>query len=428
MTPRDVSLEAEQAVLGAILSDPDSLAEVGDLFRPELFTGHHREVAVELKALAAENLPSDPVLVAQRLEARKAGVPLDLPLVLFRAVGSTANVRRYTEVLESLWAKREARRVMADALRSDRDESGEEFVGRIAEALSAIETRRGTPMRRLAQILFGRLERIEKYQAHPELVPDRWPTGFAGLDAAIGGFFPGQMVTVASRPGVGKTSFVSAIADNLGMRQVPVGWFMLEDYADAVADRAIMRRARIPSTLMRDGARWDRNLWTRASEVLEQRCDWPIFIDDTHGRTIHDITGAMRRAHREHGIRVFILDNLAEVVIDRQDRSEERLDRALGRIAKQYRDAAHALGAAAILVVHLNREIEKRAGSPPRLSDIKNSGEIEDASHVVAMLSRQPEAEELVIDLTKNRQGPPGAQVVLRWDGQFMAVREQEAA
>jgi replicative DNA helicase len=421
---RDTSLEAEQAVLGAIMADPAALAEVGDLFRPELFTGPHAEIAAEIRTLAMDGKPADPVLLAQRLKGRVQ------PSTLFelqRAVGTTSGIRHYAEVLESLWARREARRIMAEALRSDRDESGEEFVGRIAEGLSAIETRRGKPARRLAEILMKRLERIEACQQDPSLVPDVWPTGFASLDALVGGFRPGHLFTFAARPGVGKTSILSAISDHLGSRGVPVGIFQLEDYADSVADRSLMRRARIPSTLMRDGARWDKGIWSRASAVVESRCDWPVFIDDTHGRTIHDIAGAMRRMHREHGIKVFMLDNLAEVVIDRQERSEERLDRALGRIAKQFRDTANALGAAPVLVVHLNRKIEERNGGQPRLSDLKNSGEIEDASHVVAMLSRVPESPEITIDIAKNRNGP-GGEVVLRWDGQFMSVCEREAA
>lgn len=427
MTP-DVSLDAEQAVLGALLSDPDALADLGEL-RAEWFTGPHREIAAELLALAGENLPSDPVLVAQRLEARKAGVPAQSVFDLYRSVGTAGNLRHYSGVLQSLWAKREAKRVILEALRAERDESGAEFVGRVAEALSAIECRNPGQAKRLASVLFERLSRIEACQKNPDLVPDVWPTGFGMLDSLVGGFRPGHLFTFAARPGVGKTSILSAIADHLGMRQIPVGIFQLEDYADSVADRALMRRARIPSTLMRDGAKWDSGMWARASAVVEARCDWPIYIDDTHGRDIHDLAGAMRRMHREHGIRVFMLDNLAEVAIDRKDRGEERLDRALGRIAKTYRDTAKALGAAPVLVVHMGRDSEKRADGTPRMSDIKNSGEIEDASHVVAMMTRQPESTELNIDVVKNRNGPGGA-VTLTWDGMFMAVRNvgQEAA
>lgn len=255
--------------------------------------------------------------------------------------------------------------------------------------------------------MFQRLERLEDYQKHPEKL-QVWRTGYAALDAMVGGFRPGHLFTLAARPGVGKSAFVVGIVENLALRGIPVGILQLEDYADSIADRSLMRLARIPSQLMRDGARWDQNLWGRASATLETVSDWPIFVDDQHGRTIHEITGAMRRMAREHGVKVFVLDNLAEVVIDRQDRSDERLDRALGRIAKQYRDTAAALGAAPLLVVHLNRDVDKRGDGRPRMSDLKNSGELEDASHVVAMLSRPPESDVLTVDLAKNRNGPPG--------------------
>jgi replicative DNA helicase len=414
----DASLEAEQAVLGAILSDPDALSSIE--FRAEWFTGPHLAVAQAIQSLAAERKPTDAITVAQR------GAPAELVLDLTRSIGTAGNLRHYTAILESLWARRSAKRVMLEALRSERDETGEEFVGRVAESLSAIETKSTSNARRLAEVLYGRLGRIERCQKDPTQIPDVWPTGFRGLDLLVGGFRPGHLFTLAALRGVGKTSIVSAIADNLGMRQVPVAIFQLEDYADSVADRAVMRRASIPSTLMRDGATWSKEMWARAAKVVESRCDWPIFIDDTHGRTIHDIAGAMRRMHREHGIKVFMLDNLAEVVVDRKDRADERLDVALGRITKQFRDTANALGAAPVLVVHLNRDADKRTDKP-KLSDIRNSSEIADAAHVVALVSRPPEGREVVIDVAKNRNGPTG-EVTLDWDAQFMAVREREAA
>jgi replicative DNA helicase len=177
---------------------------------------------------------------------------------------------------------------------------------------------------------------------------------------------------------------------------------------------------------MRDGAPWQKWQWTKAAQVVSERANWPIWVDDVHGRTIHDLVGSMRRMSREHGVKVFVLDNLSEVVVDGQDRGEERLDRALGRIAKTYRDAAHDLGAAPVLVVHLNRETTKRADGAPRLSDLKNSGEIEDASHVVALLSRDQGSDVLKVDVAKNRNGPVG-QVELRWAGDQMRVEGRAA-
>jgi replicative DNA helicase len=419
-----VDPQIEQSILGALLVEPQTLDDIADIFRPDLFgTPEHAEIAREILALVGEHKPPDPALVSQRLQARKADVPIGLPFELARAVGTVSGLRHYVETLESLWAKREAMRIAKDVLNCEIDLSGEEFVGRFAERLSAIESRRAVPARKLGELMFERLERRELIQRNPEMLATTvWPSGFSVLDALVGGFRPGNLFTIAARPGVGKTAVVSSVIDNLAARGTPVGVFQLEDYGDAMADRALMRRGRIPSTFMRDSAHWNPEMWRRAGDATHQFVGWPIYVDDRHGQTIHDIVGSMRRMSRQHGVKVFFLDNLSEVVLDRRDRGDERLDRALGRIAKTYRDAANALGAAPVLIVHLNRDIEKRDGKP-RLSDLKNSGEIEDASHVVAMLSRPADSTTLTVDVVKNRSGPPG-EVELFYAKEEMAVRE----
>lgn len=423
------SVEAEQAILGALLLDPACFDQVADLIRPELFaTAEHRAVAGEMLELLRAGKPPDAVLVTQRLQDRKAQVPAELVFGLERGVGVAGNVRHYVETLHELWAGREARRIAIELLRTEGPVRGPELLARFAEQLSAVETRRGLPARRLSEVMVQRLDRREDLQKHPEkLAATILPTGLQALDAITGGFRVGHLVTIAARPGIGKTALVSAISDNLAARGVPTGIFVLEDYADAFADRALARRARLGSHLMRDGASWDRGHWDRASAAVHEQVDRPVYLDDAHGRTIEDITGAMRRMAREHGIRCFILDNLAEVLVDGPDRGEERLDRALGRISKSYRDAANAVGAAAVLLVHLNRDLEKSGGRPPRLSDIKNSGELEDASHQVWLLSRPEGNTTLVVDVAKNRNGPTG-EVELAWSPTTMTVGNREAA
>lgn len=420
---------AEEAVLGTLLIAPEAFDSVADLLRPELFVKPgHREVAVELAALLSAGKPADPVLINRRLADRKADVAPGVVFGLARSVGIVGNVRAYVEALVDLWTKREARRIASDLLRSEADVRGAELVSDFARRLSAVETRSGRPARRLGEVMLERLERREEFQRHPEkLSREVWRTGFHAVDGMIGGLRPGHMVTIAARPGVGKTSFVSAMTDHLASAGVPVGIFQLEDYADSFADRAIMRRMGISSPMMRDGSNWEKWHWDKAAVAVHEKFEWPIFIDDAHQRTIGDIAGAMRRMVRENGVRVFVLDNLSEVVVDAQDRRDERLDRALGRIAKTYRDAAHAVGACPVLVVHLNRDLEKAAGRPPRMSDIKNSGELEDASHVVALLSREKDSDLMTVDIAKNRNGPTGA-VELAWEKTSMTVQNRSVA
>lgn len=425
----DANLEAEQAVLGGLLTDTEAWADIADVFRPELFSvPAHGYIAEELLALQSERKPADPILVQQRLDAKGllgSTVPHELPLALGRAIGSAANLRHYALLLESLWARREARKVAAEMIRCELDISGEEFVGRFAQRISAIETKHARPAQKLAQVAFRRLERRDAIQKNPAMI-QAWPSGFNQLDSITGGFQPGQLFTLAARQGVGKTAIMNSILKTLGQRGVPTGVFMLEDYAEALGDRTLMREGRIASPYMRDSMAWGRDTWDRASAAVNKIADWPIFIDDRHGQTIHEITGSMRRMVREHGVKVFFLDNLSEVAVDRDDRSDERHDQALGRIAKDYRDAARDLGAAPVLIVHLSRKTDARQGGRPLISDIKNSGEIEECSWVVALMARERDSTELNVHVDKNRNGPPG-EFSLFYDKDHMEVRNEEA-
>jgi replicative DNA helicase len=428
------NIEAEQAVIGALLIDEHAFDTVADLLRPELFgaVDAHRLVAEDILALRGQDKPADPVLIDQRLAGR---IPPGFTFALSRGFGTAGNVRHYVAVLQSLWLKRAAREIASAILNDAADMDGAEFVARYAEKLSAIETARGAAPRKLGEIVYSRMEELEREYKNPDVVPtDYFPTGFSKLDSMLGGgLHVGHLTTFAARPGVGKSALVSAMADNLAARGVPVGIFQLEDYGDSLANRAISRRAKIASVLMRDGRRWSPHHWQKINTWVAPTMDYPIWVDDAHGQTVHGITGAMRRMVREHGVKVFFLDNLAEVVVDGPERGEERHDRALGRIAKTYRDAAKAVGAVPVLLVHLNREVAKRKDAAPLLSDIKNSGEIEDASHVVALMWRPEDAQneagrpQIILDLGKNRDGPKG-RVCLDWLEDYMAVAEPRNA
>jgi replicative DNA helicase len=176
--------------------------------------------------------------------------------------------------------------------------------------------------------------------------------------------------------------------------------------------------------LLRDGRQWRTEHWDRIGLNVWPTIDWPIYVDDLHGRTISDITASMRRMAKEHGVRAFIYDNLSETVLEANSRGDQRLDRELGMVARAYRDAAHALDAVPVLLVHLNREIEKRPDPTPRLADLKNSGDIEDASHLIAFLSRNDkESDRIRVDVAKHRNGATG-HIFLQWTQQFMAVED----
>lgn len=424
----DIDPEAEASVLGALLVDSDAYDVIADIIRPELFgLAAHRFIAEAAIALHREHKPIDPVLIhgmlakAQRIPNE---VPVDLVYSLSKGLGTASNVRYYAETLRDLALRRAAKDIAHSVLASSPTESGVELLSRVAARISDLETRSGKPVEQLGATIIRRLEEIEAQYNTGAAPTGVMPTGFVALDNLIGGFHVGHLTTIAARPGVGKTAFVSALADRIAKRGPGVCIFQLEDYSDALANRAISRRGRIGSMMLRDGRQWRVEHWDRVNQFVSPDSELPIWVDDQHGRTIHDIAATMRRMTRQHGVKVFVLDNLSEVIIESSKRGEGRLDRELGIVARTFRDAANALGAVPVMLVHLNRESEKREG-PPRLSDLKNSGDIEDASHLVMMLHQEEEGQRIkfCIEIPKHRNGAKG-KVALNWIPNFMSVED----
>ena len=412
MTP-NTSVELERSVLASLLTDQDLFDEVADIIRPEMFAAAPAHVAVA------------PILISRRRSRQAVDAvlltrELGDPGILHEILGTDrGDVRAHTEALHELWLRRELGGLARDLQRQVGQDDPRALLDRYAARLGALELTRRRPSRLLGDVIADRIDLLER-QWKGEAVGEVFPTGISVLDSHIGGLRPGHLLTIAARPGVGKTAMVSTIADNAARSGFPVTIFQLEDYADSIADRAISRRACIPSPLLRDGRRWRDEHWKRATPLLGAEAQLPIRVDDAHGRTMLDIAAAMRRDARDHGTKVFVLDNLAEVVLGGAKGFESRLDRELGVVARQFRDAAQAVGAAPVLCVHLNRELERRNPPVPQLSDLKNSGDVEDASHVVAMLYRTAPTE-LAVNLAKNRNGPTG-RLLLHWDPDFMSV------
>jgi replicative DNA helicase len=421
----EIPVEAEQALLGVLLTEPSSWDQVSDVVRdPHFGVEAHRRLAGVLIDLLLSRKAVDPLLVQAECERRQVHVPGDLALRLGAAVGTSAHLREYALLVRSAWVRRSVKEVAARIAADDSPRSGEELAAELARQATLLETARSRPAVRLDELLLARAEWYEAQalaarQGRP--VPSRRiPTGFARLDALLGGFGVGHLTLVAGRPSAGKTAFESALADNLAAHGNPTYIFQLEDFGESLADRAISRRARITTPALRDASVWDARAWERVMEATARSL--PIWVDDEHQLTPLDIAGKMRRAKREHGIRVFMLDVLAELDVEAGNGGgrEERFDRLLGKGVRFLRDTARDLDAGLVIFHHLNREIERRSDPTPRLSDLKNSGDLEDAAHVVLFLSR-PEKGGMTLDLAKNRDGPTG-RVSLGWLEDYSAV------
>jgi replicative DNA helicase len=416
----DTDVETEASVLSLVLIDVQAYDSIADLWRPEaFFHPAHRAIAEGLGAVIREKHASDAVLVAAWLKDNGYGgfVPDLFPLA--RTFGVSAGVRDYAERVNLLWMRRRARQV-AQAL-VDNDAPGLDGIRAAVAELSLLESAGpGRDARPFAELLQEKLERLsEQAKAGPNAPTDAIETGFRRLDQLTGGFRPGMPALIAARPGVGKSALLIALLDNIASRGVPCGVFQLEDEAGAMADRAIARRARVNSTLLRHGSSLRPEHWDRIFSLdLSHR----VWVDDSKGLTPSDLAARIRRMKREHDVRLVFIDHLGEMSLEYQGKND-RHDLALGRGFRALRKVAHDLGICLVALHQLNRDVDKRSDETPRLSDLRDSGDLEAVARVVMFLSRPEGKPGFVIDVAKNTNGPKG-RCTLDWLEDYMTVQE----
>lgn len=428
--------QAEQAVLGALLLEPECWAECGDLLAPvEVFSdAAHRVIAETVIGILRAKKTLDIVTLTSALTDRGVlgkTVPQELPLALATSLGTPGKVRHYAERLRDLWAKRQAVAAAREFATGEMNEPAEVLLSRLVTRLQRIETGKAGQARRLPGIMLEVVEDLGEQAKNPNAAKAAFlPTGFRRLDDVIGGFRPGVLSVFAARPSQGKSALAVAMADNLAARGLGVAAFWLEDDAKDFARRTLIRRSRIASTLLRRGDYLTAQHWDRLGAAVPD-VNWPIWVDDTHGLTSTEIGLRMRRLVREHPeIRVVMADHLGEIRIDREQRWGDRHDLAVGQAAKDFRDAAKDLGICPVLFVQLNRQVERRTQEGFKLSDLKDSGDIEAAARMVGFLHRPQDEKrkgQFIIDVQKNTGGPCPAEVQLDWMEDFMSV-EGEAS
>lgn len=422
-------LEIETALLGSLMADDAAWDAVSDLVKPQLFeSSAHREIAAAVFELRTQRRPADPVSVRALLARKPSGalLPGEAVDMVANAPGAPSSAREYASQLRDRWACRELKRIAREALE---DEAGTaaDRLSRVQQHLSGIEVGKPTNARHLSLLVVDLLEELKQQhdRARSGAQDSLFPTGFSGLDALIAGFRPGMLSVFAARPSVGKSSWAVALADNLAARKIPVGIFWLEDDWRDLTRRVIARRAKVKAAGLRHGSFLTTQVLNQIEQSAEQLITAPIYVDDTHGVTASEIAFRMRRMTREHGVRVFIADHLGEIGIEREDRWGDRHDLALGRAARLFRDTAKDLDAAPILLVQMNRQVERRADPTPKLADLDGSGQIEQAARLIGFLSKPADVpNSFVIDVLKNTSGPQG-QVHARWMEDYMTMVDQ---
>jgi replicative DNA helicase len=398
------NLEAEQALLGALLTSNEALYRVVDLVGPEHFAdGAHGRIFAAIKLLADRNQPANAVTLKVYFEKDDGLADVGGAAYLAKLQATSVaviNARDYAATIRDLWLRRQlldtTREAIRDLASPALDSSAEELAGRLEGQLLTLVDGGGPEKARPAtsemQSTLARVE--ERFKAGGGLLGE--PLGFRDLDELLGGLEPGTLTLVAGRPGMGKTSFALAIAErNARLEQEAAAreqraaratlFFSLEMSGQQVMQRLLSQHTGIPYTPISRG-RLSVSEMQRVIEAGHEVRGLPLWIDDAAGMTPARVLMKARALKRRPGLKLLLIDHLSFL---KADTREETRNLEVGAILKGLRAGAKALGVPLILLSQLSRETERRDDKRPQLADLRDSGEIEQDADAVIFLYRE---------------------------------------
>lgn len=420
------SVEAEQSVLGSLLLENRSLDQASDILIDSDFYRHeHRLIFGAASGLVQAGKPADVVTVFERLQSRgqadDAG-GLEYINALAQSVPSAANMRRYAEIVADRSRQRDVIAAADRAMEIARREgAAADKLDAIAGLFARLERGGQRRMPKLLREMLGpRLDRIDA-MADGKQPPDGAPTGIPRLDRMLaGGLRPGMVYLLAARPSVGKSSLAQSIGLHVAGTGRPVLMLSQEMPEGEIADRSLCGLGRVSYDGIQTG-RLQPDDWGRLADAVERGQELPFWVDDQPALRLQDICA---KARSIKGLQLLVVDYIQLCASDerRDNRNAEieQISRGLKALAKD-------LGISIVLLSQLNREVEKRAGKEPQLSDLRDSGSLEQDADIVAFLWPVREFDggrRLVgLQVAKNRQGRTG-RFGLDFDGEHQRWAE----
>ncbi|WP_239489453.1 replicative DNA helicase [Luteitalea sp. TBR-22] len=413
------NLDAERSVLGAILLRNDAINAAVEVLQPDDFYREAHQVLLEhMIQLSEKGAAIDLVTLSESLdrkdELEKVGGPAYISR-LVDGVPRTTNVEYYAQIVKEKSTLRrlinEAGKIAAEAYDADRDAS--EILDDAERSIFSIaDARIGTGFRPLADLVDTALDTVEKLQQFKSLVTGV-PTGFYDLDRKTSGMQPTDLVIIAARPSMGKTSFVINMAQNAALEHGKVvGVFSLEMSAEQLFMRMLTSEARVDSQRLRQGMLLERDL-PAIAQAAEKLSMAKIFIDDTASIGVLEMRAKARRLKAEHGLDMLVIDYVQ--LMQGRGRFENR-QQELTSISRSLKGLAKELHVPVLILSQLSRAPDARADHRPQLSDLRESGALEQDADVVMFIYREdrykgPEDEdtgEAEIIIAKQRNGPVG--------------------
>lgn len=387
------SIAAESSVLGALLLSNDAWDSVGDLLTDADFYGYqHRLIFAAIGQLANACLAADPVTVWERLKTTnshdEAGGLVYLNS-LAQYVPSAANIRRYAEIVREQSVLRRlvsASDEIATAAFNPNGKTVSSVLEESLQRLMAIEA--GATEDDWESLEIGIVRVLDRIQdeADGRTKPDVIPTGLTELDERLdGGGRPGEVIVIGARPNIGKSAMGLTIAVNAAESGEPVGYWSGEMSKMQLNTRAMSMRSHIHLTRLKRPERLRDYDWPNITKGVEQLHHLPLHFNDRPGLTIAKMRSTVRRLKRKHGIRLLVVDHLGLMA---PTNPRDTRNNQVGEISRGFKQLARELGIVVLLLVQLNREVEKRIDQKPVLSDLRDSGEIEQDADVVFFIHR----------------------------------------
>lgn len=404
------STEAEESALGALLLDKDAIIAVAEFLSPnDFYDDRHREIFETCVELYEERVPIDVLTVAERLKRRKSLKKVggaSYLAELANKVPTAAHVEHYGKIVKDAATKRSLMSAASklvdlsldDALAADEllDKAESEVFSLTQQHLK----KAFSPVKDTLADSFDRLDELHKQAEGLRGVP----TGFKDLDNTLAGFQKSNLIILAARPGVGKTSLALNIAQNLAVKyERPVGFFSLEMSREELVDRLLVAQADIDAWRLKTGKLSETD-FTKLSNAMGELAEAPIYIDDTPALSILEMRTKARRLQVEAGVDLIVVDYLQ---LARSRQLENRVQE-VSEISQGLKNLARELKVPVLALSQLSRAVEQRGEKRPQLADLRESGSIEQDADVVMFLWRDDEenAENITLDISKHRNGP----------------------
>lgn len=417
--------DAEQAVLSSILMDKDAAAEAFEILKAEDFYSPENKAVYEAAfQLYTKGEPIDVVTVKNQLEEN--GVFAEIGGVetlanIAAAVGSSVNVKSYAKIVEEKSVLRRLIKLSGDI--SETSYKANDDINSILDKaekgiFDVMQNRNTDSFASIMDVAFDAFSNIEKIYNSSEKITGI-STGFTDFDNKTAGLQKSDLILIAARPSMGKTAFVLNVAQHAALKEnVPVAIFSLEMSKEQLVNRMLCAEALVDAQKVRTGE-LNNDDWNKLVEGMGRLSEAPIYIDDTPGITAMDIRAKCRRLKLEKGLGLVVIDYLQ--LMSGSGRSDSR-QQEISEISRSLKAVAREIEAPVIALSQLSRACEARSDHRPMLSDLRESGAIEQDADLVAFLYRDeyyfPEKTEkknmAELIIAKQRNGPTGT-VNLTW-------------